>query len=176
MRMHGIRPLLAIVVSLGFGVSCTAGDLAPTESQLGPEISNVSVVSITPSPLALLTCDRQRYVSATKVIGPQGGRIKFGTHSLNIPAGALSRDVTIVAEQVTGSTNSVRFSPEGLTFAQPAELTMSYGDCTSVAAPKSIVYTTEQLEIVQQLKSTDKAQSKTVVSPVNHFSRYAVAY
>jgi hypothetical protein len=174
MKLRGIRPLLAIL-SLCIGVSCTAGDLS-TEPELGPKISGVEIPTVTKAPLALLQCDPQRYASATRVIGPKGGRIKFGTHSLNIPAGALSQDVTILAEQVTGLTNSVRFSPEGLTFAQPAELTMSYDNCASVAAPKSIVYTTEQLQILEQLKSSDKAQSKSVVSPVDHFSRYAVAY
>jgi hypothetical protein len=112
----------------------------------------------------------------SKVVGPKGARIKVGTHSLEIPAGALSRDVTIVAEQVSDVTNSVRFSPEGLTFAQPAELTMSYDNCFSTATPKRIVYTTDQLNILEQLRSDDRAQSKTVTSPIEHFSRYAVAY
>jgi hypothetical protein len=112
----------------------------------------------------------------TKVVGPKGAKIKVGSHSLEIPAGALSQDVTIVAEQVTDATNSVRFSPEGLTFAQPAVLTMSYDNCVSTAAPKSIVYTTERLNILEQLRSDDRAQTKSVVSPMEHFSRYAVAY
>jgi len=176
MKVRGIRPLLAILLSLGLGVSCTNGDLVPTDIQGGPEISGIDIVSKTSSPPALLNCDPQRYVSTTKVVGPRGARIKFGTHSLTIPAGALSQDVTIVAEQITGYTNSVRFSPEGLTFAQPAELTMSYENCAWVAAPKSIVYTSEQLQILELLNSSDKVQSKTVVSPVDHFSRYAVAY
>jgi hypothetical protein len=84
--------------------------------------------------------------------------------------------VTIVAEQLKGSVNSVRFSPEGLTFDQPAELTMSYNNCSGTESPKSVVYTDEQLKILQLLRSDDKPQTKTVTSPIDHFSRYAVAY
>jgi hypothetical protein len=175
MSFHGNRPLLAIVLSLGLAVGCTSGDLGPTDV---PAVSQLSSVTVTPTILTaeLLQCNPQRYVSVTKVVGPKGARIKVGSHSLEIPAGALSRDVTIVAEQVSDVTNSVRFSPEGLTFAQPAELTMSYDNCFSTATPKRIVYTTDQLNILEQLRSDDRAQSKTVTSPIEHFSRYAVAY
>jgi hypothetical protein len=175
MSFLGKRPLLAIVLSLGFGVSCTSGDLGPTDPPAVPQFGSVTIIPTMVS-FNLLQCDPQRYASVTKVVGPRGAKIRVGTHTLEIPSGALSKDVTIVAEQVTGVTNSVRFSPEGLTFAQPATLTMSYDNCVSTAAPKSIVYTTEQLNILEQLKSDDRTQAKSVVSPIQHFSRYAVAY
>ena len=175
MTFHGKRPLLAIVLSLGLGVSCTTGDLGPNDAPAVPQFGSVTVIP-TIVTFNLLQCDPQRYVSVTKVVGPRGARIKVGSHSLEIPPGALSKDVTIVAEQVTDATNSVRFGPEGLTFAQPATLTMSYDNCVSTAAPKSIVYTSEQLNILEQLKSDDRTQAKSVVSPIQHFSRYAVAY
>jgi hypothetical protein len=175
MTFHGNRPLLAIVLSLGLAVGCTSADLGPSDP---PPVAQFGSVTLTPTVVTveLLQCDPQRYISVSKVVGPKGARIKVGTHSLEIPAGALSRDVTIVAEQVSDVTNSVRFSPEGLTFAQPAELTMSYDNCFSTATPKRIVYTTDQLNILEQLRSDDRAQSKTVTSPIEHFSRYAVAY
>jgi hypothetical protein len=175
MTFHGNRPLLAIVLSLGLAVGCTSADLGPSDP---PPVAQFGSVTLTPTVVTveLLQCDPQRYISVSKVVGPKGARIKVGTHSLEIPAGALSQDVTIVAEQVSDVTNSVRFSPEGLTFAQPAELTMSYDNCFSTATPKRIVYTTDQLNILEQLRSDDRAQSKTVTSPIEHFSRYAVAY
>jgi hypothetical protein len=175
MSFLGKRPVLAIVLSLGLGVSCTSGDVGPTDPPAVPQFASVTIIPTMVS-FDLLQCDPQRYVSVTKVVGPRGGKIKVGSHTLEIPSGALSKDVTIVAEQVTDATNSVRFSPEGLTFAQPATLTMSYDNCVSTSAPKSIVYTTEQLNILEQLKSDDRTQAKSVVSPIQHFSRYAVAY
>ncbi|MFL5472834.1 MAG: hypothetical protein ACJ8A6_14880 [Gemmatimonadales bacterium] len=175
MKFHGSRPLLAIVLSLGLGVGCTSGDLGPTDPPADPQFGSVTVIP-TIITADLLQCNPQRYISVTKVVGPKGGKIKVGSHSLEIPSGALSKDVTIVAEQVSDVTNSVRFSPEGLTFAQPATLTMSYDNCVSTAAQKSIVYTTDQLGILEQLRSADKPQTKIVTSTIEHFSRYAVAY
>jgi hypothetical protein len=179
MRSHRIWPQLGIILALSVGVSCTAGDLGPTDPSsvpiseaIGVPIDGVDTITAE----NLLLCSSQNYVTNTKVVGPKGDRIKVGSHVLIIPPRALSRNVTIVAEQLTGSVNSVRFSPEGLTFAIPAELTMSYTNCESVSRPKSVVYTDEQLKILEQLDSYDKAQTKTVTSPIDHFSRYAVAY
>jgi hypothetical protein len=124
----------------------------------------------------LLTCSEQKYVSTTKTIGPKGGRIKVGDHELVIPEGALSRKVKIKAEQMRGSTNSVRFSPEGLRFEKPADLTMSYRNCLVVLLPKSIVYTTEKFKILEVLRSLDLFRRKQVTAPIDHFSRYAIAY
>ena len=84
--------------------------------------------------------------------------------------------LVITAEQVPGSTNSVRFSPEGLRFEQPAALTMSYENCALVLLQKKIVFTTEKLKILEVLTSLDLFKSKTVTAPIDHFSRYAVAY
>lgn len=124
----------------------------------------------------LLTCSEQPYVAVTQTIGPKGGTIKVGEHLLVIPEGALTNKVKIKAEQMRGSTNSVRFSPEGLEFDKSAKLTMSYKNCLVVLLPKSIVYTTEKFKILEVLRSIDLFNRKTVTAPIDHFSRYAVAY
>lgn len=161
----------AFVLSIAAG--CTAGDsTGPTEITDQVALK----VPFDPPTLSLLSCSPQEYVATTQVVGSKGAKIRVGSHVLTIPAGALSKDVTIVAEQLTGSVNSVRFGPEGLTFAQPAALTMSYTNCLTVLLPKSVVYTDENLKILELLRSVDKAQTKTVTSPIDHFSRYAVAY
>jgi hypothetical protein len=124
----------------------------------------------------LLTCSEQKYVAVTRTVGPKGGIIKVGNHALEIPANALSSDVTISAEQMPGSTNSVRFSPEGLRFEKPARLTMSYKNCLVVLLPKSIVYTSEKFKILEVFRSIDLFGKKLVKAPIDHFSRYAIAY
>jgi hypothetical protein len=93
-----------------------------------------------------------------------------------IPGNALRETVRITAEQVPGKTNSVRFSPEGLQFEKPAVLTMNYGNCALVLVQKKIVYTTENLKVLEVLRSLDLFRSKNVSAPIDHFSRYAVAY
>jgi hypothetical protein len=173
---------LSLMLILSTGVSCTSGEFGTTEPSLEqsnerPEPSSVVGTPDTPSiSVALLSCSPQDYAISSKVIGSKGGTISIGSHSLEIPQGALSQPVTIVAEQITGSTNSVRFGPEGLRFARPARLTLSYNNCLTVPAAKRIVYTDDQLKVLELLQSVDKDRSKTVTSPIDHFSRYAVAY
>jgi hypothetical protein len=182
MTSHRRWPLLTVILALSVGVSCTTSDGGPTEasleasSQTPASFSTAGPVETVSISANLLACSPQRYIRNTALVGPKGGKIKVGSHVLRIPAGALSQDVTIVAEQITGLTNSVRFSPEGLSFATAAELTMSYTNCAAVGLPKSIVYTSEGLGILELLKSDDKYQTKIVTSPIDHFSRYAVAY
>jgi hypothetical protein len=124
----------------------------------------------------LLVCDPQPYASATAVIGPLGGQISVGNHNLTILENALSEDVAITAEQIEGQVASVRFSPEGLQFAVPTVLTLSYQNCVSIPHSKRIVYISESLQILQSLPSVDVDSTSQVSTLLDHFSRYAVAY
>jgi hypothetical protein len=126
--------------------------------------------------LHLLSCSPQPYATRTQVVGVNGGTILVGTHKLVIPAGALSRDYSIRAEQVTYRVNSVRFSPEGLKFAKPAKLTLSYSNCSALLVLKRVVYTDELLRILELIPSLDDLRTKTVTGDIRHFSRYAVAW
>ncbi|HEX2635966.1 MAG TPA: hypothetical protein VHL81_02500 [Gemmatimonadales bacterium] len=180
---------LALLSALTVGLSCTSIEdpLAPAASAaaapeapaqfLGPVGTLLSPVgTVVSSAVDLLVCRPQPYAATTGVVGREGGTIVVGQHKLVIPRGALQQNVKITAEQVRGSTNSVRFSPEGLKFKQPAQLTMSYKNCFLVLGSKRIVYTDELLSILNVLVSKDAVKSKTVTSPIDHFSRYAVAY
>jgi hypothetical protein len=124
----------------------------------------------------LLTCQEQQYAVTYQTIGSQGGTIKIGKHALVIPKGALRTNVRIKAEQMQGPTNSVRFSPEGLQFQKPATLSLDYKNCQDVSSPKAVVYTTEELKILEVLRSLDLLNKETVAAPIDHFSRYAVAF
>jgi hypothetical protein len=185
---------LALAFVLAAGLSCTASDsTAPTESsdeqQSSPSFGLIgdltggltdvtgTVVGTLGSVTDLLLCSPQKYAVTTETIGPKGGEIVVGSHRLNIPKDALSRKTKITAEQIRGSNNSIRFSPEGLRFEKSAELTMSYENCALVLLPKKIVYTDEKLKILEVLKaSLDLFKKKTVTAPIDHFSRYVVAY
>jgi hypothetical protein len=180
---------LALAFALAAGLSCTTSDstspLAPSGEQQSPSFGLIgdltgdltsAVVGTLGTVTDLLTCSQQPYAITTATIGPKGGQIKVGTHQLDIPKDALSSVVTITAEQVSGSTNSVRFSPDGLRFQQPAALTMNYENCALVLLQKKIVFTSEKLKILEVLQSLDLFRSKTVTAPIDHFSRYAVAY
>jgi hypothetical protein len=172
--------VLGLVAALTLGAGCTS-----SESPVGPSTASTTeapslllgglvgkVLSITD----LLTCSPLPYATTTRTIGRDGGVVAVGQYSLKIPAGALKSNVQIRAEQVSGKVNSVRFSPEGLKFASPAVLTMGYQNCAVVLLPKRIVYTSELLKVLDILRTTDLFGAKSVTAPIDHFSRYAVAY
>jgi hypothetical protein len=172
--------VLGLVAALTLGAGCTSSESPVSPSTpstteapamlLGGLVGNV--LSITD----LLTCSSLPYATTTRTIGRDGGVVAVGQYSLKIPAGALKNNVQIRAEQISGKVNSVRFSPEGLKFASPAVLTMGYQNCALVLLPKRIVYTSELLKVLDILRTTDLFGSKSVTAPIDHFSRYAVAY
>jgi hypothetical protein len=175
---------LGLFAALTLGAGCTSSEgpvgpsaAAPAQAPallLGGLVDGTlsKVLSITD----LLTCSPLPYATTTRTIGRDGGVVTVGQYSLKIPAGALKTNVQIRAEQMSGKVNSVRFSPEGLKFASPATLTMGYKNCSLVLLPKRIVYTNELLKVLDILRSQDLLGPKTVTAPIDHFSRYAVAY
>jgi hypothetical protein len=165
------------------GVSCSTDQgTAPSRDGAQPQFGLLDNGGVLGTGLlkGLMTCSPMAYDSTAKVIGPAGGSITAGPHTLVIPRGALSQDVTIRMAAPRDSVNSVRFYPEGLQFNsyRPAVLTMSYANCSlfTVLAQKKIVYTNENLRILNILLSLDNILRRTVTAPVEHFSRYAVAY
>lgn len=193
-RVTGLALVLTLVVS------CTSSDSAPTGPVAAP-VEQPSLLSgknldgddellgtglegstvngsdgILVATIDLLTCESQPYVVARKTIGPSGGSLTIGRHRLEIPRGALTSKVRITGEQVSGTVNSVRLSPEGLRFAKPARLTLSYGDCASVTLRKRVAYTDELLKLLELPPSQDYPKYEYVTGAIDHFSRYAVAY
>ena len=189
---------LGLALALTAGVSCTTADnstgpsaVQPTEHQeslllgglldgdgllggVGEIVDGTvgTVLGITD----LLVCSSEPYAVTRKTIGKDGGKIQVGNHTLVIPRGALKKNTIITAEQIRGKTNSLRFSPEGLRFEKPSDLTISYKNCLVVLLKKHIVYTDEKLKILEVLRSLDLLGKRSVTAPIDHFSRYAVAY
>ena len=174
----------ASVAALLFACSDANAPLAPTQEPaprpsetLGSTLGGVVNGVVTVVNSLLLQCSTQTYAKTTAPIGPAGGTIKFGNHSLVIPRGALSTTVTITAEAMPEAGNAVRFSPEGLKFAVPAPLHLSYANCKdNLLGIKLVVYTDNLLNILEWLGTIDNRTAKEVVAPVKHFSRYAVAW
>jgi hypothetical protein len=125
----------------------------------------------------LLRCEPRRYDGDAAIIGPDGGTLHVGEHQLVIPKGALTREELIVAEAPTSSLVDVEFSPEGLTFGRPAELTLSYKGCDVPAASDLVLaYVGWGNRILELPPSQDRKDQSKVVGEVGHFSQYAVAY
>ena len=128
--------------------------------------------------LDLLPCEPDHPDWAAKVIGPQGGELKVGKHTLTVPVGSLHERVTISAIARYDGLNHIEFQPEGLVFDRPVTLTMSYENCTVPSSVKKvrIAYTDAALNIIDHLFSDDDKSSRQVRSQLKHFSEYAVAW
>jgi hypothetical protein len=131
-----------------------------------------------PAPPPLFSCSGGRgTVAGAKVIGPAGGTVAFGPHSLIIPAGALSAPTPITAATLHGDTLAVTFGPSGLQFKQPATLVLSYKHCTVQPSDTlSIVLVTNQMtEMIQMVPSKDRKLKQAVEGQIQHFSVYAAS-
>jgi hypothetical protein len=129
----------------------------------------------------LLNCQALPYDSDVKIIGPSGGVLRVGPHTLVFPPGALSQNTVITAEAPASRYAQVKLSPHGLKFtnwwAKPM-LTLSYSHCSGLLStlPKRIVYVDANFSILESLLSLDLSRYKSVSAPLDHFSSYVVAY
>jgi hypothetical protein len=160
----------------------TAPDVALTEVSRDVPLGPVPT-------LGFARCNPQPSGAGSARIGPRGGTVRAGKHTLKVPAGALDRTVTITMSAPSGDLNYVVFGPEGLTF-DPAHLPileMSYRNCAVKEHPElslEIVYTDDAMTAV--LDTTVAVSADTVNATfgaqLRHFSkyvlksRYAVAY
>jgi hypothetical protein len=134
-------------------------------------------------------CTPQPSDSSSARIGPNGGNLRAGKHTLRIPPGALKHSVLITMSAPSDSFNYVVFGPEGLAFdpANLPTLTLSYRNCFVTGAATAgldIVYTDDSMTTVLDTTVTVASDtlSHTVGARLKHFSkyvlhsRYAVAY
>jgi len=180
-----VRALRPLAVGLVVGALAFACDRSPTAV---PTLS-LLVQSSTSKYSALVPCS-QSYDSVTGVIGPAGGSLVVGRHTLYVDALALTNTVSITAVAPAGPVRWVRFQPDGLVFqTNPkdgwgAVLYTSYKDCgvlTSVT-PR-IAQVTDSLTVLGYLATSVKIKNNPwsqgqqfVAAVLPHFSNYAVAW
>lgn len=193
-----LRPArLAFSVAIGLLVgACSTTSVSPDET-LTPRTEAQTVAeftALTNAPTAearssgisstindLMECAPLPAASTTRLIGPAGGTIAVGPHRLVIPPRALRRSVSITASVLPDSSASLQFAPEGLTFAANARpwLELSYAHCNLLLGallPKRVAYVRDDLTLIEALRSFDLPLTRKVYSPLDHFSRYAVAW
>jgi hypothetical protein len=174
--MRRSRKFLSALLGAVVGIAgCGSGSGIPLEPSAPAFLLGLNLGGLN---ALLLNCTPLPYSLSAATIGPAGGSLSVGPHTLVVPEGALSGPVTISAELISDHVNSVRFAPEGLQFRKAAALTMSYSNCSGpgMLLPKKVAYTNELLSILELIQSVDVAAQKKVTGQLQHFSRYAVAY
>jgi len=179
MKSIGLWRLAIAAGAFAAALGCTErSPVAPPPNaprhDLGQELGDESLWRS----LSLLKCTPLPAESVTQEVGPEGGVIQVGPHTLRIPEGALSSPVSITAVMPSDTVNRVNFEPEGLTFEEPVWLTLSYANCEGIGSwlPKRVVYTNPNLEILEILFSLTNPFAQRVTGRVTHFSDYAVAW
>lgn len=128
---------------------------------------------------ALAKCRPLKSEAVNRRIGPAGGSLVIGPHTLTVPPGALSREVMIHAKIAGGkSVNVVEFKPDWLVFRTPAVLTMSYANCDrhGHTSPLTIAVVNDTLGIVDYISTADDSTTSSVTGSIPDFSNYAVAW
>jgi len=123
--MKAVRALAVVLLVVLVSTSCSD----PTQPQA--PTPNTSLIGWLLGPTGLLKCSNLPYDSSTVTIGPLGGSLSAGPHTLVIPPGAVLRPTAITMTAPTGQgVNAVKFKPVGLQFLTPAALSMSYANCS----------------------------------------------
>lgn len=124
----------------------------------------------------VLHCRPLPYAADAQVIGPDGGELHLGPHTLEFPKGVLDHEEVVSGEAPAGSEIEVTFSPHGLQFLKPAQLTLSYEQCMR---PDRFTYRIVYVDghvVLEFPPSSDDKTLKEVEAPIDHFSSYMIAY
>ena len=172
--MKAVRILAVLLAACVVATSCREQPAAPAVPPPQADLFGSLL-----QPVGLLKCSQLPYDTETRTIGPAGGIITAGPHTLVIPSGALKQPAEITMSIRTGGgVNGVHFEPEGLQFERSAALTLSYANCDLLGRllPKRIAYTTDALDVITYLLSFDNLFGKRVTGKLDHFSDYVVAW
>jgi hypothetical protein len=169
-------PLLVLACGALMAASCSDPPPRPDATGIGTGSSDLLGPIV--QNLGLLSCDPLTADTVSQVVGAGGGVINIGPHTLEIPAGALTGDVTITVVLPPDTVNVLYFEPHGLEFATPARVYLSYSNCDLLGSllPRRVAYTSDQLSILEYVPSLDLLLTQRVRGSIDHFSGYAVAW
>lgn len=152
------------------------GGLTGTVGTLTGTIDGVLATTTT----GLIACNVKETTYGSEWVGPYGGVVRVGPHTLVIPRGALTSYTRIRGTAPKGGTVLVDFEPHGLKFSQPTALTLSYRDCGLTGSLLGsvlldVVYVDDKQSVLEILPSLNNLLGRTVTGRVDHFSGYALA-
>jgi hypothetical protein len=159
------------------GPSAPVAPIQPDPALLGDLVDGVTgTLGSVVNSLGLVRCNVRMTHTASAEIGPAGGLLRVGPHLLSVPPKALTQKVRISAVAPKGQYVQIQFYPQGLKFARPTLLTMSYAECSLLSPLRlKIVYADDNFKILEVLPTLVSLLTRTANAPVDHFSRYMLA-
>jgi hypothetical protein len=182
MSITTVRRSAALLALVAVTASCSSDSITGPAPEAQPEaqagLLDGLIGGIGGTVRGLLTCQVDETRTTTQTIGPAGGTIFVGSHSLTIPYGALTESVTITATAPAGEHVELALAPHGLQFERNVTLRMSYADCGLVRALLlRIAYVDrESLTILEVLPSFPDLWRQRIIGTTDHFSSYMLAY
>ena len=115
--------------------------------------------------------------NATLHIGPEGGVLHLGRHTLTVPAGAVTTDITFRIAWASLTAVAADCTPSGLTFNAPLTLTLCYAGTQyeNMANPNLAIFYAQDDGSFERYPSVVDPVAKTVSAPLHHFSRYILS-
>jgi len=198
MYKRPVRWMAAAALVLGTLTACSEGP-GPTEvpvsETLSADLSAAPVYSLTVEDASfytrttgatLVSAESESFGTMTiAVIGPYGGTISAGDHTLEVPRGAVAEATEFRMEAVAGnrilvdlSARSVSSGEEVSWFPVPLTLTLSYKGVIKNSDAKRLrnvyLYLDSPSYLLPLVSALDK-RDKTLSSPIVHFSLYGMA-
>ncbi|HEX7336172.1 MAG TPA: hypothetical protein VF252_03100 [Gemmatimonadales bacterium] len=167
-RLTRIHRFYACLLFATLVPGCASEPTAPDTPPMAQAVASPSLTPCKPLPDAF----------ATGWIGPKGGILRAGPHSLKVPPRALNTTVFITLEASSSSVNQVTVEPKGLKFndGSAAYLTVSYENCSvQPGSQEQIVKVSETLTVLQAVPSVMDPATLTVEGKLLLFSDYALS-
>lgn len=167
-RLTRILPTAAGLLCAMLILGCTSELTAPDTPAIAQAVSAPSLTACKPLPEA----------SASGWIGPKGGLLRAGPHTLKVPPAALNSTVFITLEAPSSSINRIVLEPQGLKFNEGtgAYLTVSYENCrVPPGSEQRVVRISESLRVLQVTPSLMDSATLTVEGKLLLFSEYALS-
>ena len=167
-RLTRINRFLACVLFATVVSGCTSELTAPDTPTVAEAVASSGLTSCKPLPEAF----------ASGWIGPKGGILRAGPHTLKVPPTALSTPVFITLEAPSSSSNQIGLEPQGLKFnaGTGAYLTVSYENCSAPPGTgQQVVRVSAQLKVLEVTPSVMDPATLTVEGKLLLFSDYALS-
>ena len=125
----------------------------------------------------LLRCQPLPFAGDAEIVGPAGGVLHVGPHTLTVPPGALDHEVLLTATSPVSSLVGVQFGPHGLKFARPVDLELSYSHCLlPIRRTFRVAYVGDDDTVLEFPPSVDSKSQRAVDAAIGHFSSYMIAF